>query len=524
MLIASSLAAEPVIVARSGEQIPDDVAIFTQNRAPGQKTFSVPAIDPSGRIGLRADLEGEGITPDVNDAGAFTFRIVDGQPVGQEIVRRGDPAPSSGGTTFDLGLNPRLGIGEESMLSSVLSDGDTAIYLHNDTGLFPVAVVREPVAAFSDDTKWLGLNIPDYDGFGMLFLSTLSGPDGFGFGDDFMFVHSSFGENATLIAQENEETSPGSGIKFNAFLAWATGGGATAFVAELNPDSGADFDALFINGIQDQSGGTAAPDDGRAWEGWQRPDMNANGDLAITGRVAGNIRGIWLKPAGGAFDKILAEGETLPFDPSLSLGTHLPINPVVGNGGAVVFSGPLTGAGVTSDNDGALFWYGDDGAGPALKLAVREGDQAPFFDPGVVFSDVFATATKVNAVVDGLDNFAFKARLAGPGISGGNDLTVWVWLAERGALVPVLREGDPIEIAPGDVRTISETDFAIGGLDDAQNVVVRAFYGTGANSTDFPSGFMVLSVPTVPPLVVNSIGDAPDQSSQPDSTRLTPRP
>ena len=97
---------------------------------------------------------------------------------------------------------------------------------------------------------------------------------------------------------------------------------------------------------------------------------------------------------------------------------------------------------------------------------------------------------------------AITAWLSGKGVDGSNDFGVWAE-DRNGLLTLVIREGDQIEVAPGDVRTVksvfmnSGETFVSGGEDgrginfnDAGQLAFRVIF------TDFSAGILVSSFST----------------------------
>jgi hypothetical protein len=86
-------------------------------------------------------------------------------------------------------------------------------------------------------------------------------------------------------------------------------------------------------------------------------------------------------------------------------------------------------------------------------LVARRGDSAPGVSGGATFSDLH------NPGLNTAGQIAFRADLTGTGIDGTNDRGIWA-TDSTGTLQLVARRGDPIEVAPGDFRTLSDLDFA----------------------------------------------------------------
>lgn len=86
--------------------------------------------------------------------------------------------------------------------------------------------------------------------------------------------------------------------------------------------------------------------------------------------------------------------------------------PFMNNTGRVAFLSGLAGTGVTAANDFGI-WVGQPGA---LVLVAREGDPAPDL-PGLTYGTLLAEGP----LFSGSDAVSFRATLAGPGVTAGND-------------------------------------------------------------------------------------------------------
>jgi hypothetical protein len=163
------------------------------------------------------------------------------------------------------------------------------------------------------------------------------------------------------------------------------------------------------------------------------------------------------------FGLIMREGDPAPgLGPGVSFGpaggwwtlffVHNPVN----GAGQVAFTTALSGAGVTSSNDTAL-WL-TDGAG-GLSLVVREGDPAPGTGAGIMFGLPLSTRFALSET----GRVAFGSILAGPGVTASNDRSIWTWDDSSG-LALVAREGDPVPGMPG-VGYASLAPFPTDGPD-----------------------------------------------------------
>jgi hypothetical protein len=119
----------------------------------------------------------------------------------------------------------------------------------------------------------------------------------------------------------------------------------------------------------------------------------------------------------------------------------------VGTKAMAVVSGSLTGPGINSGNDSAI-WSGTPGN---LKLVAREGDQAPGLPAGIVFGDLIGR--DISAPLNSLGEIALGVPLAGLGVNADNAGSLWATDA-NGNLVLIARYGDLFDVGGGDLRTI----------------------------------------------------------------------
>jgi hypothetical protein len=121
-----------------------------------------------------------------------------------------------------------------------------------------------------------------------------------------------------------------------------------------------------------------------------------------------------------------------------SLGVDTPALNVAGE---TTFLAAMTGAGITANNDSAL-WTGRPGN---ITLLAREGDPAPGMGAGVGYSSFNS-----NIALNAAGQSAFTGLVAGPGVTLANDGAVWI--AGAGGTTLLAREGNQAPGAPVDVN------------------------------------------------------------------------
>ncbi len=184
------------------------------------------------------------------------------------------------------------------------------------------------------------------------------------------------------------------------------------------------------------------------------PSINNNGQIAFRADLdpTTNGAGIWFDDSSG-LSLVTRVGDTAPGTGGADFA-ELFWKPLLNAHGELAFLGKLSGTGVDASNDMGIWRYGAD---RRLSLVVREGDIAPGTG-GAFFSGIFREPT-INAA----GQIAFVADLTGSGIDNSNSFGIWVANPMDDMLEPIIRKGDPLEVAPGDWKTIASLGFSIDG-------------------------------------------------------------
>ena len=159
---------------------------------------------------------------------------------------------------------------------------------------------------------------------------------------------------------------------------------------------------------------------------------------------------IWLYDSG-SMTPLFVRGEHPPGTPAGVTYELFGFWPALNEAGQVLTGALLAGSGVDASNQLAV--YLSDAAGNE-KLILRTGDQAPGAPPGVVFYATFESFAE--GMLNDRGQVAIGQHLAGAGVDSTNDFGIWA-TDSTGALQLIAREGDQLEVAPGDFRTISES-------------------------------------------------------------------
>ncbi|MCA9239607.1 MAG: hypothetical protein KDA37_05385 [Planctomycetales bacterium] len=273
----------------------------------------------------------------------------------------------------------------------------------------------------------------------------------------------------------------------------AMNGDYEAIAREGSVAPGAPLGSVFAH--QDEMAGGSLP--------WF--DVNDDGEVAFVAGLAGdsitdrNNQGIW-KAVGGTVEPLLLADTTLAgLGPDEFLDRIGPPN--ISNEGEVAFFAAVGGSGIDDSNEFGIWAVNPSGQ----SLIAREGQQAPDTPPGTVFDfteGVFVVRHFPEANAAG--QVAFYGTLAGPNVELANDGGVWATDLD-GQLHLIVREGQEIEVRPGDLRVV---DFistlplllgngsnALEGLGDSGHIAFRAFFTDGTTGV-FVSNLVALPEPS----------------------------
>lgn len=264
------------------------------------------------------------------------------------------------------------------------------------------------------------------------------------------------------IAFQGTLTGPGIGPTNNQSV-WSTGGGSLHMVAR----SGS------------QAPGASAGVNFTGFFPYPSILLNDSGETAFHGFTSDDGEGIWSERGG--LHAVARTGQSAADLPGETFSAFA--YPVLNGDGRVAFMAFLP-----SGKQG--LW--SEGNGELALVAIAEA-QAPGAPAGVTFAN-FGTGGALN----GRGQFAFAASLAGLGPASANG--VWVHDID-GVLRAIVRSGDAIEVAPGDVRIVSSVGFVEdSGNEDGH---FSAFNDLGqlafhASFTDGTQGVFVTDIVAIP--------------------------
>jgi len=227
-----------------------------------------------------------------------------------------------------------------------------------------------------------------------------------------------------------------------AFIGYLAGGGAGIWT----------HDASGLTPIVRR--GDAAPGTAGNFDVFSRPfGFNDSGNVAVRGSASitgpgaiESIEGIWSTAPGGSLQPVALKGGAAPDTGTFYAGPFAVGSPVLNAQGHTAFYGFLGGGGATHTNDEGIWRQTSSG----LEIVVREGDLAPGLGPDVRFGNrSFGAAPAINAAGD----VAFLSTLTGPG-APPNRQAIWS-RASGGPLRLVARSGGA---APGTSSTFLQFD------------------------------------------------------------------
>jgi hypothetical protein len=182
--------------------------------------------------------------------------------------------------------------------------------------------------------------------------------------------------------------------------------------------------------------------------------INSNGQVLFRADLSDSNQGIWLSHEE-SLSLVALSGTQAPGMPNGVQFTGFYHNAQLNNAGQMAFHSNFT--------SGSGIWTGKPGN---LSAAVVTGIHAPGTPDGVTFSGFGGAASEL--ALNNAGQIAFFASTNGPAGSGGG-----IWATEQsGAIQLIARNGELLEVAPGDFRTISRID--------------KIFYPTAHN---FSTGF-----------------------------------
>ncbi|HMO84620.1 MAG TPA: hypothetical protein PKC18_06835 [Lacipirellulaceae bacterium] len=491
---ASAAAAELRTVALSGQPAPgaDGAAVSSASALP----FGAPSLNASGQTAFHAYLAGGGVTT-ANRSGIWS----EGSGALGLVARQGSPAPGtpSGVNFSDLSGTAQSGgfvaLNASGQIAFVAGLTGSGLSVNNSRGIWRggadslalVARAGSPAPGIGNPQFASFFTPPAMNDSGQVaFLASQSQvwveragifslvanagapapgtESGVNFGTLGFLNRSPVLNSAGLSAFGGQLVGNGVNSSNNAGM-WSEGSGSLSLLARggsqpPGTESGVRFDAFFYVSVANTI---------------STPVINAAGQSAFMAPLVGsgvnmsNNEGIW-SDRSGELALVVRSGVQAPgSDGGITFAGFS--TPVINAAGNLAF---LAGHGATGA--GLINWQGiwSDASGE-LALVAHRGSQAPDVPSGVNFnnfSDFTSSGTGHSLVLNSSGQLAFTAGVGGTGVNTTNNRGIWA-TDRSGHLRLIARMGDPLEVAPGDIRTIS-------GL---------VFVGNSGNEDGRPSGF-----------------------------------
>jgi hypothetical protein len=348
----------------------------------------------------------------LNENGHVAFRAslnsANGQGVWSEstgplrlVLRTGQQAPG-----FPAGA---------TVLSLAVSGNQTSP-VFNDLG--QTAVIGTVTGFGSPTAIWLGTT-----GNVNLVARTGSQASGLAAGVNFQSIFPPVLNNAGQVAFSASYSGPGGVFGSGIWLGNATNG-PVARTGTAAPGTGGNYGSFFTSYI----------------------GLNDAADAAFHG--SGNGTGGFWSGHAGSLAALALEDAHAPGTPAGVSFDVFTVPAFMSNNGDIAFMARLTGSGVDTTNDAGI-WLSRSGV---VDLVAREGSHAPGTASGVMFETLSSPS------INDAGQLAFRGVLAGAGVDATNQVGIWA-TDTSGNLRLILRTGDSLEVAPGDIRTISALNF-----------------------------------------------------------------
>jgi len=430
--------------------------------------FKGAVVDASGNAAFWARLTGDGVDS-ANDAGIWRSSRSGELEL---IVREGQPAPQTGEDILFTGLYaPAIGsngaVGFEAKVygPGVVYDTSFGIWLADEGGLRRVARGGDQVPGARPGLLYKLFDSPFVDGAGGVHFDaelTGAGVDA----DNRDALCSETAGTVVFVARE-QDACPDAG-------AWAAYG--TIYEHDFDQTGRAAFrgpvrycDGSTANAIWSQTTGPVhlvgmagehvpGQPSSVKYESLYSVAAGDNGEIAFRASLEGSgvssANNQALLVGGRVAARIVArEGDPAPGLPAGGTFSSVGVLVDIDQAGRAVFSARIAGG------SGGTCLYAETDTG--IAPLAYPGQQAPGFADGVTYATVYSEQwLEVNRHGD----VAFLASLTGPGIDSGNDFGLWAEIDDEIRLI--VREGDQIEVAPGETRTVKYVRFQDGWEDD----------------------------------------------------------
>jgi hypothetical protein len=458
------------------------------------------ALDDTGRIAFVSELAGAG----VDSSNKWTLHF--GQPGSAQLTaRQGQPTPGASGQmifgNFDNNPFPSLSAAGGRLAFTAASrpiadplDSRYGVWTTTGGALQPV-LPNGTLPGMRAGEVAREVDFPEVLNQDVVRVSALVTPDPVNnLTDEAVYLVPIGGPPQLIIRQGDPSPFPGAdwGAPFEVSSpgrGWESGPRASALTVRLSAPGFESAGRAFLAGVPDamtvvaRTGQPAPGLPGEVFTGnndWHVPVFHGDvspdgGHIVFRSRLTDNR---WVLYAGTPAAPQLAAvtGQSIP-GVAGTLDGFQPLG--VSNDGRFLAWAASTAATET------LITNGPSG-GDAVVPVVTLGRQAPGLPAGVEYSN-YIRAEELTSHPQLGPVFTFQTALAGPGVTTEND---WAYFLGRLDADPVVlaREGDPITVAPGDVRTLQ-------GISGWTDVNAPGQIGILADFTDGSQGVFVVSVP-----------------------------
>jgi len=212
--------------------------------------------------------------------------------------------------------------------------------------------------------------------------------------------------------------------------------------------------------------------------------------LSGVGVTNANDAGIWQSTGGGPLTLVAREGDVAPGTGGAvftALGLPAQDNSTDGN---LFFKTRLTGAGVTVNNDTAIYGY----LSGVLTLVVREGDVTPVLAVGASGPGTTATFGQMVEEVTCSDDgtLIFTANYNGipsPFLNSG----LLIRDLGTGTITPIMQENDPLPDTAGAPTAALINGWETFGINDSDELVLRVNLRFGAGGVGIGNNEAIIS-------------------------------
>lgn len=526
-LVALVLALGAILLAAGGAaaRVSLEAVAVAGQQAPGTPTGAVfaipspPVLNEYGEVAFQSRLEvGRGGVTSSDDDGIW---LLDRTGSLLLVAREGDPAPGTpGGKNYGqiLGVTgvPRLNAqGQVAFYSSYKQSAtSTVLAVFGPSGAMDLTLLAAASSSWGSApgvalSSFASFERPSLNDAGeVVFLADLADGIGGVTSQDDGGMWGTLGGGALALLYREDDTAPAEagGARWAAFRPpRLNGAGQLAFWASLRgtgvneynpyshwgPGPGGALSLLTRTGDLEPPG--AEP--GETPATLSSPELDGDGAIAFYASLyttPGTAYANFGPDGAGAHTLLTRQGGQAPGLPAGALFSW-PGSASLNDAGDVAFWATLAvdGALVTADDNEGIWGAG---AGEALTLLVREGEQAGDLGPGVVYR-AFESVELSPA-----GDVAFIADLVqgSGGVTAADDRALFL-LARGGSAVALLREGQSVRVGPGDLRSVSDFELYDDDLrSDDRDLVVNA-RGQVALRASFADGSRGVLLATLEP-------------------------